>query len=62
MLLLNAILVVGVGISLIGNQIWIMCIGRFFWGFAYGAFSVLSPKFVSEICPVELSGPFGALN
>ena len=60
--LLNAILVTGVGISLIGQWIWLMCIGRFIWGFAYGAFSVVCAKMINEIAPVELVGTLGAVN
>ena len=62
LLLLNAILVFGVGITLVGYSMVIICIGRFFWGIAYGAFTVMCAKYVSEICPNELSGPFGALS
>jgi len=39
-----------------------MAIGRFIWGLGYGAFSVLCAKFVNEITPIELIGPFGAMN
>ena len=60
--LLNATLIVGVSIALIGNYIWLICIGRFIWGLAFGAFSVVCPKLVSELTPVELSGPLGAIN
>jgi MFS family permease len=59
---LNVIIVIGVGISLIGKYVWLMCIGRLIWGFSFGAFSVVSAKMVNEILPVELSGPFGAIN
>jgi len=62
MLILNAVLCVGVGISLIGQYIWLMSIGRFLWGIGYGAFSVLCAKFINEITPIELLGPFGAVN
>jgi len=59
---LNLILAIGVGITLIGKYIWLMCIGRLIWGFSFGAFSVVSAKMVNEILPIELSGPFGAIN
>lgn len=59
---LNLLLCVGVGITLIGNYLWLMMIGRFIWGYAFGAFSVCCAKMVNEILPVELTGPFGALN
>ena len=61
-LLLNVILCIGVGISLIGEYIWLMSIGRFIWGVAYGAFSVVCAKMINEIVPIELIGPFGAVN
>lgn len=53
---------IGVGISLIGKYIWLMCIGRFIWGLAFGCFSVVCAKLINEITPVELLGPFGAIN
>jgi len=59
---LNLLLVIGVAISLIGQKVWIMCVGRFIWGFAFGSFSVCCAKMVNEITPVELGGPFGAIN
>ena len=59
---LNMVLAVGVAISLIGTYYWLMCIGRFIWGFSFGAFSVVSAKMVNEIVPVELGGSFGAVN
>ena len=59
---LNIILAIGVGISLVGKYIWLMCIGRFIWGVAYGSFSVVCAKFINEITPTELLGPFGAIN
>ena len=62
LLMLNLILCVGVGISLIGLHIYIMAIGRFLWGIGYGAFSVLCAKFVNEITPIELLGPYGAMT
>ena len=62
MLLLNITLCIGVGISLIGEYIWLMSIGRFIWGVAYGAFSVVCTKMINELTPVELIGPFGAMN
>ena len=39
-----------------------MMTGRLLWGMAFGAFSVVSAKMVSEIVPVELGGSFGAIN
>ena len=62
LLILNVVLCIGVGISLIGKYIWLMCVGRFIWGLAFGAFSVVCAKMVNEIVPVELGGSFGAMN
>lgn len=31
-------------------------------GMCAGMFSVISPLFISEICPPALSGPFGVIN
>ena len=59
--ILNGILVIGVGISLIGEALWIICIGRFIWGISFGAFSVVCAKYVNEITPVELIGVYGAM-
>ena len=60
--ILNLVLLVGVAITLIGQYFWLMCIGRFIWGVAFGSFSVVCAKFVNEISPIEYSGPFGATN
>ena len=61
-MLLNVVLAVGICICLIGNFFWLICIGRFIWGLAFGAFSVVSAKMVEEITPVEYGGPFGAMS
>ena len=47
---------------MIGQALWIVCIGRFIWGISFGAFSVVCAKYVNEIVPIELSGSFGAIN
>ena len=62
MMYLNILIVGSVGVTLIGLNIWIMSIGRFFWGVAYGAFSVVCTKMINEITPIEYIGPFGAMN
>ena len=60
--ILNFILLAGVAISLIGQNIYILNVGRFIWGLAFGSFSVVSAKYISEIAPPEYSGTFGAMN
>ena len=61
MLILNAILLVSIGLCEIGN-IYLIAFGRFFWGLAAGSFSVYCPKFLSEYVPIELRGTFGGIN
>lgn len=61
-LALNLLLCIGVVISIVTMNIWVICAGRFIWGAAFGAFSVCVPKFVDEIVPVEHGGSFGAIN
>ena len=54
-------IIVSAGICLIGNA-WAILIGRFFWGCSAAVMCVLAPKFISELLPPELTGPFGVLN
>ena len=61
MIIMNCFLIVGVGISMY-NNVWAICIGRFIWGSAFGSFSVICAKYNNEICPIELKGPFTAIN
>ena len=56
----NALLCIGVGISLISDKTYSICIGRFIWGLSIGTFNVISAKFVNEISPIEYKGFFGA--
>ena len=61
-LILNAVLVTGVTLAIVSKIIWLICIGRLIWGFAFGAFSVACAKMVNECTPVEYGGSFGAIN
>jgi len=47
---------------MIGQNLYILNVGRFIWGLAFGSFSVVCAKFISEIAPPEYSGSFGAMN
>ena len=47
---------------MIGQNMYILNIGRLIWGIAFGSFSVVSAKYISEIAPIEYSGTFGAMN
>lgn len=60
-LILNAILCVGVGLTLILN-LYTILFGRFLFGLTAGAFSVITPMFISEIAPAALRGPLGVIS
>lgn len=60
--ILNIVLLIGVAISMIGQNVYILNVGRLIWGFAFGSFSVVCAKFINEIAPLELSGSLGAMN
>jgi len=59
--MINVVLVIGVGISEI-KSFGAIIAGRFVMGASAGSFSVISPMFISEICPPNLAGPFGVIN
>ena len=61
MLILNGVIAVGIGITMV-EALWSFLLGRFIFGFGAGTFSVISPMFISEICPPELTGPLGIIN
>ena len=44
------------------NNIYVIAVGRFFWGICAGSFTVMCPKFLNEYLPIELKGSFGAIN
>ena len=60
--ILNFVLLIGVAIAMIGVNIYVFNIGRIIWGYAFGSFSVVCAKYISEIAPIELSGSMGAMN
>jgi MFS family permease len=60
-LLANVIYDVGVIITLINNPVLIL-IGRFIQGISAGAFTVLTPKFIDELAPLEYKGSFGTVS
>lgn len=57
----NILLLIAVGICMINNP-WIILPGRFLYGMCAGTFTVLCPKFISEVAPTEYKGPFGAMS
>ena len=58
---LNVILLCSVGICMI-NQIYVIAVGRFFWGICAGSYTVMCPKYLNEYLPIELKGTFGGIN
>ena len=61
LLLSNAVLIVGVCMTLVDDFI-VLCVGRFIYGLAVGGFSVFCPKYIAETSPIEIKGPAGALT
>ena len=61
MIYMNVLLIASISLCMI-NVIWVITIGRFFWGVSFGCMSVVCAKYSNEICPIEYKGPFGALN
>jgi MFS family permease len=57
----NGILLVGVGLTCIPN-FYALVIGRIIYGYSAGLFSFLTPKYISEVAPVEVSGIFGGVS
>ncbi len=57
----NILLLIAVGICMI-NKAGVILIGRFFYGMCAGTFTVMCPKFISEVAPTEYKGPFGAMS
>ena len=61
LLIINVVISIAIIVSLIETFETIL-IGRLFMGMCAGMFSVISPMFISEICPPQYSGPFGIVN
>jgi MFS family permease len=60
-ILLNAFVIVGNGISFIDN-FYVCVLGRFIYGVGGSAFTVFCPKYISETSPVAIKGTVGAMN
>ena len=57
----NMFIIIGAGITMIFN-LWALLGGRLILGYACGAYTVISPLFISETSPEEVAGSMGALN
>lgn len=55
------LVLLAVAICMIDNPI-IILVGRLVYGMSAGAFTVVCPKFASEISPQEYRGPLGAMG
>lgn len=60
-LAIDMLVLLAVAICMIDNPI-IILVGRLVYGMSAGAFTVVCPKFASEISPAEFRGPFGAMG
>ena len=60
-MLSNVVAIIGCGMTLFPN-IKVLLAGRFIYGVACGAFSVVCPKYIIEIAPVEISGPAASMT
>jgi MFS family permease len=57
----NLLVIASAGLTLIDNSLMIL-IGRFFFGLAIGTFSLICPKFVNELVPLEYKGSLGTIS
>ena len=57
---MNCIFVASVCSCMVEN-IYVIAVGRFFWGVCAGAFTVFSPKYLNEFVPLEYRGMFGGI-
>ena len=60
-LVTNLVLITSILVCMM-NNILLICFGRFFWGFAFGIFTVVCGKYTFETCPMEYFGPLGGLS
>ena len=60
-MLANLLLCIGSGLKF-APKFSIFAVGWFLHGFSAGLFSVLTPKYISEVAPVKISGTFGAFS
>jgi MFS family permease len=58
--IMNLLVIIGSSLSLVDNM-YVICIARFFFGIAAGGMTVYSPNYINETVPTELKGPLGAL-
>lgn len=59
--ILNVIIIAGSSITMIFN-FYALLLGRLMLGYGAGAFTVISPLFISETSPEKVAGSMGAIN
>ena len=57
----NVILLIGCGCQFYPN-LYVFTVGRLIYGYSAGLFSFLTPKYISETSPVEVSGMLGGVS
>lgn len=57
----NVFLIIGC-LLIYQEDFTIFVAGRAFYGFAIGLFSFMTPKYISEAAPVEISGTLGGVS
>lgn len=61
-LLTNVLLITGALLCTVKHNYKVICVARFLFGAAAGAFSVFCPRFLAEIAPTAYKGPIGSLS
>lgn len=61
-IMLTNILVLSGSVLSVFQNMFCLYAGRFLFGMAAGAFTVFCPKYISEVAPIEVKGPAGALS
>ena len=56
----NVLIIVASLMSMVPNK-WALFFGRFFYGMASGLMTVVVPKFIAEVSPLELKGSYGVV-
>ena len=61
LMIVAIVFTIGTGITMIFN-FYSLALGRFIMGVAAGAFTSISPLYITEIAPTSISGTLGTLN
>ena len=61
LLVSDVVMIIGSALSLIDNM-YVISVGRFFFGVSIGHFSVFCPSLMNDLIPPELKGPMGPIT